>query len=105
MSVTGTLLHFGLKNLFDISSNELVSWIEERFTDSSRRLPRAILTANQRAWQVVGLALTEDGFVGKVRDVLRDGDLKAARKEIRQLIEDTPSALGLAPRELRARRE
>jgi serine/threonine protein kinase len=103
MSVAGTLLHFGLKQVFDIGTKELFGWIEERFTDSSQRIVKAVFEANQRAWKVVGLALNEETFTGWLRNPIRDGDLKAARKQILAIIASTPNSLGLSSVELHNR--
>ena len=73
MSIPGLFLHFGMKQLFDVSTKEVIGWIEERFTDSSRAMPKAVVVANQRAWHVVGLALADESLAGWVRGAVRDG--------------------------------
>ncbi|HEX4610786.1 MAG TPA: hypothetical protein VH092_21530, partial [Urbifossiella sp.] len=103
MTLPGLLTHFGIKYLFDIGAKELVAWVEQRFADSSAKLPAAILTANLRTWQVVALGVGDDTFGTRVRDLVRDGDLKAARELVRSVVADTPNALGLSPADLRGR--
>ena len=69
MTIAGLLTHFGMKQLFDTTSKEVVEWIDSRFEDSSRAVLRAIFDANGRAWHIVGLALTERTFGGRVRSL------------------------------------
>ena len=91
MSIAGLLTHFGLKQLFDVTSKEVVAWVDSRFEDSSRDVLRAVLDANGRAWQVVGLALDERTFWERLRDPSREADLKAARDGIRQILATIPA--------------
>ena len=91
MSLPGLLFQFGLKHLFDATSKEAVEWIDSRFEDSSRAVLRAIFDANRRSWDVIGLALAEPTAFGRVRDLARDGALKAARNEIRKLLAEMPA--------------
>ncbi len=90
MSLPGLLCQVGLKQLFDVTSTEVTQWVDSRFEDSSRTVLHTVFEANRRTWTVIGLALTERTFAGRVRDLIREGDLKAARDEIRQLIAATP---------------
>jgi formylglycine-generating enzyme required for sulfatase activity/serine/threonine protein kinase len=103
MSVTGTLAAFALKHTFDLSADTLVDWLQDRFTDHSQTLPKALGRANHRAWQAVGLALAGDGLVEKVKDLGRDRDLTAAREAIRGFLANTPTGLEMSAAGLRVR--
>ncbi|MBY0461227.1 MAG: hypothetical protein K2V38_28215, partial [Gemmataceae bacterium] len=103
MSIAGLLTHFGMKHLFDFTSKEAVEWVDSRFTDNSQKSVKAILAANQRAWDVVEAALSDRSFWERVNDPRREGDLKAARNDLRGLLAEIPSTRGLGSAQLRAR--
>jgi formylglycine-generating enzyme required for sulfatase activity len=103
MSIAGLFAHFGMKQLFDVSSREVVEWVDSRFTDTSQKPARVILIAYQRAWDVVEAALSDHSFWERVRDPARDGDLKKARNDLRGLLDQLPPTRGLRAAELRTR--
>lgn len=90
MTLPGLLVQVGFKYLFDISGKDFVGWIDSRFRDSAGSVPAAIFRANQRSWQAVALAVSDDSFRSRVRDLARDADMKAARDRVRDLV---PAAL------------
>ncbi len=101
MSVTGGLLAFGVRHVFDVSAERLIELIEKRLTDHSQALPKALAKANDQAWQAVGLALAGDGLFERVRDVFRDADLKGVRDQIKKFLDQTPTGLENATADLR----
>jgi serine/threonine protein kinase len=103
MSLTGTLLAFGLRQAFDVDSDRFTQLIENHFTDHSQALPAALARANDRAWQALGLALGGDGFFDRLKSLWIDGDVKAVRDQVRLFLEQTPTGLEGTPAEVRAR--
>jgi formylglycine-generating enzyme required for sulfatase activity len=96
------LLKSAAKELAEPAAKVALKWVLSRFTDSSQWTLKAILSANHRTWAAVGLALVEESRFAWARDLLRDGELKAARDAVRQLIDGTP-VRGLSADELRRR--
>jgi serine/threonine protein kinase len=109
MSISLSLLAFGVRAVFDGSAEELLRAVAERMTehapsllgaardrmtDHSQALPRALVRANDRAWQAVGLALAGDGLFERFKDVFRDGDLKGVRDQVKAFLDGTPTGLG-----------
>src|SRR5262249_12071931 len=78
-------------------------FIENRLTDHSQALPRALAKANDRAWEAVGLALAGDGLFARIRDVFRDADLRGVRDSIRSFLDTTPTGLENSPAGVRAK--
>ncbi len=97
MAIPGCLLAFGLRYAFNVSADHFVSALEKRLADHSDTLPKALDRANDRAWEAVGLALAAGSWFDRLKDVLRDGDLKGVRDQIKAFLEQTPTGLELAP--------
>ncbi len=93
MSLASHLIGFALRQICDVGSDQFLHWVEERFTDHTQALPRAMTRANDRAWQVVGLALGGEGIFDRLKDLFRDADLKAIRDQVRRFLEATPTGI------------
>jgi hypothetical protein len=103
MTLTGNLISQVVGRSFGLNAEKLVHWIEERFTDHSQALPKALAHANDCAWHAVGLALCGDSFFDWFKDVLRSRDLTVIRDEIRGFLEVTPTELEGSPPAVRVR--
>jgi serine/threonine protein kinase len=103
MSITGSLLAFGVRYVFDVSAERFLEVVEKHLTDHSQALPKALAKANDRAWQAVGLALAGDGWFDRIKDVFRDGDLKGVRDQIKQFLHDTPTGIEHARPNIRSK--
>lgn len=103
MSVTARLTAFALRYAFHQPADQLVGWLEGRFTDHSGALPQALNRATDRAWQTLGLALAGDALLGRVSGWFRDRDLTGLRDQIRAFVANTPTGLEATPAELRVR--
>ena len=66
MSISVSLIAFGVRYVLDVPMDDIVHAIEARMTDHSHAYPR-LARANDRAWQAVGLALAGDGLFGASR--------------------------------------
>ena len=64
MSLVHHLVAFGLRQVVGDPADKVVEFIDQRFTDHSRALPRALAEANDRAWQSLAIALAGDGVKG-----------------------------------------
>ena len=93
MSITASLLSFGLRHVLDVSADQLITTIEKRLTDHSQALPKALARANDRAWVAVGLALAGDSWFDRIKDVFRDGDMKGVRDQIKTFLAQTTTGL------------
>ena len=96
MSITSSIISFGLRCVFRELSDQIVGVIEKRFTDHNQALPKALSQANNRAWEAVGLALTGKGLFTRIQDVFRDADMKGIRDQIKQFLDNTPTGLEYA---------
>lgn len=103
MSITGGLLAFGLRYVFNVSAERVAIEIEKRFTDHSQALPMALSRANDRAWTAVGLALNGDSLFDRVKDIFRDADMKGVRDQIKNFLDHTPTGLEDATAGIRAK--
>lgn len=103
MSITGGLLAFGVRYVFNVSADHVVSVIEKRMTDHSQALPKALSRANDRAWTAVGLALNGDSLFDRVKDIFRDADMKGVRDQIKNFLNHTPTGLEDATASIRAK--
>lgn len=86
MSISVSLIAFGVRYVLDVPVNDIVHAIEARMTDHSLALPKALARANDRAWQAVGLALAGDGLFERIKDVFHDGDLKGVRDQSKKFL-------------------
>ncbi|HTU23247.1 MAG TPA: serine/threonine-protein kinase [Gemmataceae bacterium] len=103
MSISVSLIAFGVRYVLDVPVDTIVHVIEARMTDHSHALLKALARANDRAWQAVGLALAGEGLFERVKDVFRDGDLKGIRDQIRKFLDNTPTGLETANPAVRAK--
>ena len=101
-ALTMSLGSFALKYTFQVPASSILQWLGERFTDHSQTLPKALAKANDRAWQVVGVAIAGRGWFGRVKELLgRDGDFQSMRKQISAFLDNIPTGLESAPEGLR----
>ena len=101
-SAWGPLVCVGVKAVVQVPADHAVGWLRDRFADHSQALPRAIVAANDRAWQAVELALATDGLRGRLFGRFRDGDLKAVRDAIRAFVAQAESGYDDATDPLRS---
>jgi hypothetical protein len=101
MSLTGTLLAFGLRQAFDVDGERLIQVVEGYFTDHSRALPAALARANDRAWQALAVALAGDGWLHSIRVFFASGDDKGIREEVRRLLESSSPPFEGTPADFR----
>ena len=55
MTLTGSLISHVVSHSLGLSADKVVDWLEDRFTDHSQLLPKALARANDCAWHPVGL--------------------------------------------------
>ncbi len=102
MTLIGTLISQVVRRSFGLKADALIAWLEERLTDHSQALPKALARANDCAWVAVGLALCEDSFLDRCKDVFRTGDMKGLRDAIREFLAVTPTGLPESAASVRA---
>src|SRR6266536_1121164 len=86
MNAVTSLVSFGIRQLAGVETAAAVVFIREHFTDHSRRLPRALAKANDRAWQALGIALAGNGFLDQIKLFFASGDDKGIREQVRQFL-------------------
>jgi serine/threonine protein kinase len=103
MSIVGSLVAFGFRQVVDVDVAPLLDRVEAHLADHSQALPAALARANDRAWQAVGLAVGGSGVLGFLQGLFAGGDLKGVRDLLREFLERTPTGLETTPADLRAR--
>ncbi len=103
VSAAEPLICVGLKSVLNVPVEGAIAWVKQRFTDHSQMLPKAIAAANDRAWQAVALALAGDKLFDTIKNLFRDSDLNAVRKQIRAFVADADTGLESSPDGLRMR--
>ncbi|MFO0877452.1 MAG: protein kinase [Gemmataceae bacterium] len=90
MSLVRSLIGYGLRQVIGPASEEVLGFVEQRFTDPSQALPRALARANERAWQALAIALAGDSLLDQLRVFFSAGDEKAIRAHLRAFLEHCP---------------
>lgn len=88
MSLAVNLIGFGLRQVIGEATENVVDFVENRFTDHSQTLPKALARANDRAWQALSIALAGDGFLDKIKVFFASGDDKGIREQVRLFLQD-----------------
>jgi hypothetical protein len=101
MSLIGSLIGFGLRQVLGDGVENVVATVEQRFRDHSQTLPKALQRANVRAWQSLGVALAGDGFLDRVRLFFASGDDKGVREQVRLFLESSTVSFGGTSAEFR----
>ena len=85
MSPLVHLVGFGLRQVIGDYADgvgQVVAAVEQHFRDHSRKLPKALDQAHQRAWQALGVALAGDGLLDRVKVFFASGDDKGVREQV-----------------------
>ena len=80
MSLLSSVAAFGLRQVFGGPADAVVGFVQQRFTDHSQALPRALVRAGDRSWQALEVALTGDGWLDSLKSWWSDGDQAALEK-------------------------
>ncbi len=84
MLPTSHLVGFGLQQICETGGRTFSTFLSRHFQDHSKALPNAIKTANDRAWQVLGMALGGDSFLNRIGQFLsKNAEALAMRDQIR----------------------
>ena len=67
MKIVKTLICYGLRHVIGDVADKAVDAVVERFTDESDALPKAVVAANERAWQALHVALAGDSYWEKFK--------------------------------------
>ena len=87
MSPIMNLLSFGLRQVFGEGTQFAVNFIAQRLTDHSQKLPKALVLANDRAWQALAMALAGDGLFDQVKKWLAPADERAFAEQVRSFLQ------------------
>jgi hypothetical protein len=91
MHLVGHLLAYALRQLVGDSTGRAVELVGAYLTDHGKSLPRAVATANDRAWKVLAVALSGDSWSNSLTALcFSSGDERGLREEIARLVEASP---------------
>ena len=86
MHPVATLVCFGVRQVIGVDVADVAAVVERYFTDHSQTLPRALATANDKAWRALGIALAGDGLFDKVKVFFASGDDQGLREQVRRFL-------------------
>ena len=104
MSLVTQLIGFGLRQVIGDSADDIgqvVGIVEQRFRDHSRKLPKALENAHNRAWQALGVALAGDGLLDRVKVFFASGDDKGVREQVQVFLNSNAVSFDWTPIEFR----
>ncbi len=104
MSLVTQLIGFGLRQVIGDSADDVgqvVGAVEQRFRDHSRKLPKALENAHNRAWQALGVALAGDGLLDRVKVFFASGDDKGVREQVQLFLKSNAVSFDWTPIEFR----
>ena len=81
MSVFGSLIAFGFRQVLGDGIENVSRAVADRFRDHSGALRVAIQRAQERTWQALAIALAGDGLLDRVRVFFASGDDKGVFDE------------------------
>lgn len=88
------LLALGLRQVIGDTAMDLaggvVGLVRQRFTDHSMALPKALATANDRAWKALAIALAGDQFLDRIRMWFASSDDNGLREQVRRFLDSKP---------------
>jgi hypothetical protein len=86
MNLVVQLLGFGLRQVIGEVTDQVVNGVARRFTDHSLSLTRALVRANDRAWQALGIALAGDGLFDQIKRWFASGEDKGIREQVSKFL-------------------
>ncbi|HVS40578.1 MAG TPA: bifunctional serine/threonine-protein kinase/formylglycine-generating enzyme family protein [Gemmataceae bacterium] len=104
MSFITQLIAFGLRQVIGDCADDVaqvVGVVERRFRDHSRKLPKALENAHNRAWQALGVALAGDGLVDRIKVFFASGDDKGVREQVQVFVKSDAVSFDGTPAEFR----
>jgi hypothetical protein len=84
--VDGACAVLGVKE----SSEAVVGFLTERFTDHSQRLARALRQANDNAWKALEIALAGDSLWERCKAAVARAEDRAFAQQVRAFLDATP---------------
>src|SRR5436305_8999120 len=102
MAAATQLLAFGLRQVIDVTpdvvdnlagmaadvaasagtAGKVIALVRQRLTDHGETLPKALVEANDRAWQAVAVALAGQGFFTSVKEFFTERTPRALHEEV-----------------------
>jgi hypothetical protein len=74
------------------TTDAIMDSITKRFTDPSQKLPKALQTANERAWKALEIALAGESLWNRCKTALTAAEDHAFSQQIRAFLDTTPLA-------------
>ena len=88
MSIKKNLVYFGLRQVIGEGVDELADIVKSHFCDPSRTLPKALQSANEKAWQALELALVGDSLSGKFKTFFTSAQMKAITSQVDAVLDE-----------------
>ncbi len=104
MSLLTQLIGFGLRQVIGDSADtvmQVVEVVEQQFRDHSRKLPKALESAHNRAWQALGVALAGDGLLDRIKVFFASGDDKGVREQVQLFLKSNAVSFDGTPAAIR----
>src|SRR5262245_46998250 len=86
MAILSALSSFALRQVMGEGAEGLIGTLNNRLSDQSQLLTRALQQAGERAWKAVEVALAGESLWNK----LDAADDKAFRRQVRELVDALP---------------
>jgi hypothetical protein len=74
------------------TADAVIDFLQERFTDHSQRLTKAIADANDKAWKALEIALAGESLWERCQAVMARSEDKAFGRQVRAFLDGTPLA-------------
>ncbi len=82
-----SLVCFGVRQVLGVDVADVAAAVEQQFTDHSQALPRALATANDKAWKALGVSLAGDSLFDKAKIwLVASGDEKGFREQVTRFL-------------------
>jgi tetratricopeptide (TPR) repeat protein len=101
MSLLTSLTAFGLRQVIGDGVENIIDAVQQRFTDHSTTLPKALSRAHDRTWQAFAVALAGNGFLDRVKVFFASGDDKGVREQVQLFLQTNSASFDSTPAEIR----
>jgi len=104
VSFATPLIGFGLRQVLGDGGDDILQLaevVQQRFTDHGAALHKTLEHAHDRAWQVLGVALSGDGLLDRIRVFVASSKDKRLREQVQLFMKGNAVSLAGAPAEFR----
>lgn len=80
------LVGYALRQVIGGAADQVTAFVQERWTDHSQALPKALAQANERTWKALSVALAGEGFCEQMKRLFADGDAQGLREQVARFL-------------------